>query len=144
MGIVDKLFRKNTKNEIKNDIVSQRLNFLEEIKKDNKKINDELIEKIEKKYNCKLPEDVKKIISVTDDFYSFEDLIIRMDNDIILNPEEELFCNIMDKNIIPIFDCYDNDYICYDFVNNNWCMFNSVDESIYDTNKNILGLSRFE
>ena len=67
-----------------------------------------------------------------------------MDNGLILEPEEDLFCDFKSMSLIPIFDCYDNNYLCYDYDNNQWCIFNSIDESPYDKNTDILKLYIFE
>lgn len=44
------------------------------------------------------------------------------------NAEQELNVDFVSKKILPIVDCFDNDYIVFDFSSECFCMFNIVDE----------------
>jgi len=45
----------------------------------------------------------------------------------ILDCNEDLQVDFSSVGLVPIFDIYDNDYICYQTKNGKWCVFNIVD-----------------
>lgn len=44
------------------------------------------------------------------------------------NAEQELNVDFISKKMLPIVDCFDNDYIVFDFSSESFCMLNIVDE----------------
>jgi hypothetical protein len=97
---------------------------------------------VEDLYCCKLPEDAARIlcIPVNEENYDEQVILRKLSRDMILEASEEMNSDFIGYKLLPLFDCGDNDYICYDFENNIWCMFNIVDDSIFNKHKGILDL----
>jgi len=53
---------------------------------------------------------------------------------------EEMNCDFIANKLLPVFDIFDNDYICYNYANDTWCMFNTVDDLIFNKDKDLLDL----
>lgn len=70
--------------------------------------------------------------------------VIKLDNSLILNADEELQVNFNKYGLIPVFDAYDNDYICYQIKNAKWCMFNIVDEIAFKKDSTLQDLLNFK
>ena len=66
--------------------------------------------------------------------------IIKLENSSILDAMEDLQVNFVEYGIIPVFDAFDNDYICYQIENGKWCMFNIVDEISFKKNSTLKDL----
>jgi len=97
----------------------------------NFKVDVKKVSFIEKMYGADLPEVVKLIISNCD-------ATIFIDNDIrvlsfpeITEAEKDLHVDFKSKNIIPIFDCGNNDFIVYNYKRNKWSKFNIIDEVLF-------------
>lgn len=83
------------------------------------------INEIKKKY--KVADVSKEFEKILNDNANYSHLI-KLGNSSILDAIEDLQVNFIDYGLIPVFDAYDNDYICYQIENGKWCMFNIVDE----------------
>jgi hypothetical protein len=104
-------------------------------------INGELVEKIEMVYSCKLPEIVRHILSIeTSVDYEDRNDLSKLSDSMMLEVSSELNSGFTEINLLPIFDKYDNDYVCYDYINDLWCMFNTVNDLVFNKQKNILDL----
>ena len=61
----------------------------------------------------------------------------------IFNPKEFMQFNenfefdFIQINLIPFIDCFDNDYICFDFKNNKYVFFSLSDELIFEEFKTL-------
>lgn len=91
------------------------------------KIDDDLVAKIAKVYNTKLPELVEKLITVsgTGEFVARYRFLSYSD---IYYAEEDLGISLRKKKIVPIADCGDNDFLVFNAADNVWQMYNIVDE----------------
>lgn len=100
-------------------------------------INESVVSEITMKYHCDLPKIIKKILSSNKEtiFLSGERRILSYDE--VLQAKDQLHVDFIAYGIIPLIDCYDNNFIVYDYKNNTWNMFNIVDECIFDTKKSL-------
>lgn len=62
----------------------------------------------------------------------------------ILNSDEDLQVDFTSLGLIPIFDIFDNDYICYQVKNGSWCIFNIVDEVSFKKDSTLQELLTFK
>ncbi|MCD8372752.1 MAG: hypothetical protein LUD27_05580 [Clostridia bacterium] len=85
--------------------------------------------------------EAKKLIYVlnADPLFFDDDMFYRL-----LSLQEVLDCE-SDMNVpfrriglMPLIDCGDNDFICYDFRNHGWCKFNIAEEFKYSAKRSIL------
>lgn len=106
-----------------------REEFLNNVK--NAIVNFETVKKIENKYKCTLPEQVKKILSVSESQLFFDEERRLLSTNEIENATEQLHVDFIQKGIIPIIDAYENDFISYNFKSKKWCFFNLNDGSIF-------------
>lgn len=91
-------------------------------------IDSEKVEEIQKIYNTKLPESVKKIISgVAETIFLNNDYRV-LSIEEIKDAEKDLYVAFKIKGIVPIMDCGENDFIVYHFKENYWSKFNIIDE----------------
>ncbi len=58
--------------------------------------------------------------------------------DEITNSNSEFLVDFTSYNLIPIIDCGDNDFICYNYKKNMWCIFNIADETSFNETTSIL------
>ena len=100
-------------------------------------IEAETVEKIEKKYRCNLIEDLKRIVSFNADSIFFEDGCRSLSTEEILDADNDLHIDFSNRNIIPIIDCGENDFIVYHSANCNWSKFNVIDESVFKNRKTL-------
>ena len=112
-----------------------REEFLNSVK--NVKINLETVKKIEDKYKCTLPEQVKKILSVSERQLFFDEERRLLSTNEIENATEQLHVDFIQKGIIPIIDAYENDFISYNVKSKKWCFLNLNDGSIFSEDINL-------
>lgn len=62
----------------------------------------------------------------------------------ILDCSEDMQVDFSAIGLIPIFDIFDNDYICYQTKNNKWCIFNIVDEISFKKDSTLQELLLFK
>ena len=93
-------------------------------------LNESLTKRIEARYKTKLSDEIKKIVSLSQETVFYEDRVLLrgLSNLEILNATEDLSVDFVGKSLLPLFDVGDNDFISYDFSENCWYMFNIVDE----------------
>ena len=87
---------------------------------------------IEKLYQTRLPELVKKLISHADQTGFFEAERRALSYSEILDPVEYLGCDFISLNLIPIIDAYDNTYIVFDPEKNTWAEYNISDQILFN------------
>ena len=58
--------------------------------------------------------------------------------DEITNSNSEFLVDFTSYNLLPIIDCGDNDFICYNYNENIWCFFNIADEISFNETTSIL------
>ena len=101
------------------------LNSLADIKTDKKKSNE-----MAALYADDLPEIILKIMTNVDETVFLDDSRVLSYNEVV-NAEKDLHVSFKDKGIIPLVDCYDNDFIVYHFKDKIWSKFNIVDETVF-------------
>lgn len=109
--------------------------FLKKI--NNAVINENNVRKIETKYKCVLPDSIKRILSVSEKqlFFGEEKRLLSFDE--IENASEQLHVDFIKRNLIPIIDAYENDFISFNYKTNKWCYFNVNDNSVFYENKDL-------
>lgn len=112
--------------------------FLKKIK--DSTINDEFVIRLEEKFGCSLPELAKKIISVSEKQLFFGEEKRLMSFTEIENSSEQLHVDFRKKNLIPVIDAYENDFICFNYKTNKWCYFNVNEGVIFSDNSSFEAL----
>ena len=96
-------------------------------------LKDDFIEVLEKNYNSVLPDVVKQIVSLSEDTVHYDDfsLIRGLSHDEIIDASTDMSVDFISKQLLPLFDLGDNDYIVYNVVEKTWYKFNIVDEIVF-------------
>lgn len=104
---------------------------------ESKEINEPAVSEITRKYHCDLPTIIKKMLSSNEKtmFLSDERRILSYEE--VLHAKEQLHVDFNSYEILPLIDCYDNNFIVYNHKNDEWNMFDIIDECIFDTKKNL-------
>lgn len=55
----------------------------------------------------------------------------------IIDASEDMQVDFESFSLIPVFDIFDNDFICFQIKNGKWCVFNIVDEISFKTDKTL-------
>ena len=71
-------------------------------------------------------------------FFDDENFYRLLSLDEILDAEDDMGVSFKKKGILPLIDCEDNDFISYDFKNNNWCKFNVIEETKFKIKQSVL------
>ncbi|MCM1167367.1 MAG: hypothetical protein NC299_16195 [Lachnospiraceae bacterium] len=100
-------------------------------------LNESVIKRVEDKYKCRLPDIVKHIISFSQESIFFDDGYRCLSLDEIVDAEIDLHVDFLERQIIPLFDCGENDFIVYNFASLSWSKFNIVDDCTFKTRKYI-------
>ena len=103
----------------------------------NMKVNKNKTKKIEDLYGTDIPEIVKKVISCADKAVFFDDGYRSLSISEICDAEKDLHVNFVEKNIIPLIDCGENDFIIYDLNRKCFAKFNIVDEVVFKKKKTL-------
>ncbi|MCL1994014.1 MAG: hypothetical protein FWG66_13800 [Spirochaetes bacterium] len=103
-------------------------------------IDNLIVDKIENLYKTELPDDLKKIISLSKEttFYDDRDLLRGLSSDEILNASDNLELDFVALKLLPLFDIGDNNFIVYNFEKNCWSLFNIVDETLFNESSDLL------
>lgn len=101
------------------------------------KINDKIVELVEKKYLCKLNDEVKRVLSFEDINFSINDESRLLSSDDILNADKKYDYEFTKKHLIPLMDCSDNDLLVYDVEKKQYSKFNIVDKLLFKDKKSI-------
>ena len=101
--------------------ITEYLDNLDSLNIDNSKVN--IIEEI---YSTSLPEDIQRIISNCNKTQFISDYRL-LSFDEIVNAEEDLEVEFTELNLIPVFDCGDNDFAVYHIDTKKWSLFNIID-----------------
>ena len=104
--------------------------------------NKTIIEKIKKANNFNFNnfelERVLSHLNTTPMFFSDENFYRLVSINEILDAQKTLGVNIKTLKLIPIIDCGDNDFICFNINNNCWCKFNIAEEFCFFNKNSIL------
>lgn len=103
-------------------------------------VNEPFIQQIENIYRNELPEEVKRIVSLSGEtmFYNDKPILRGLSNSEILNASEDLEVDFVSQSLLPVFDIGDNDFAAYDFSERCWCLFNIIDEIKFRKSNSLL------
>ena len=93
-------------------------------------INNDFVTQLEKMYSTTLPEEVKRVVSLSDKTISYDDfsLLRGLSHAEIRDASADMAVDFISQGILPVFDVGDNDYIVYDTKEQTWSKYNIVDE----------------
>ncbi len=94
-------------------------------------IDNKKVQVIETKYRASLSELVKKIISNAEECVFLDEDYRILSFAEIEDAEQDLHVEFVEKNLIPIADCGENDFIVYNFNDDSWSKFNIIDETVF-------------
>lgn len=106
-----------------------RKEYLLELRKCSIKI--EVASKVESVYGRSLPEEIKKMVSYSEDSIFFDDDYRTLSISEIIDAETDLHIDFAKRGLIPVIDCGENDFIVFNFESESWSKFNIVDESAF-------------
>ena len=91
-----------------------------------------LLKKVEELYNVVLDERLRQVLQLGGTaHYSGKPAIRFMGLEEIVNAEAYLHVNFNEIGLLPLFDLYENDFICYSRLDEAYCVFNIIDHSRY-------------
>ena len=91
-------------------------------------IDQNKVNKLEALFGLKLPERVKKMMSVNDSAEFFDDGTRMLSYQEVVDAEQDLHVDFKALGIIPVAECGENDFIVFNAKDNIWSKFNIVDE----------------
>lgn len=96
-------------------------------------VNNETKEKLFLVYGKSIPNLILKILSLYPSSELFDENESRtLSFNEVLHAEEDNSIPFKSNGIVPIVDCGNNDFIVYDSKKNNWCMYNILDEIMFN------------
>ncbi len=98
--------------------------------------NDEIVSAIEGAYNITLPEQARRMVSLSDAPQFTEDWRT-VSFEELLNSTEYLKYGFVDKGLLPVVDVSDNDYIVFNSKSEMWEKYNIIDELSFDEAEDI-------
>ncbi len=112
--------------------------FIKNKESDLEKNNKECVINIPEKY---ISTEIKQIYnSIQGGFINIaEDEVWRFLNIKELEELEDNYeYNFIENNLLPFIDCYDSNYICYDFKNKKYVLYNITDKIVFEEYKTLL------
>ena len=110
--------------------ISEFLSNLESVK-----INTDNVRYIEDKYQIEISEEMKQVISSIEEDVFFEEGCHIFSFEEVMNDSENLGADFLDYKLIPLVDCYDNDFITYNFSDKSFTMFNIIDNCVFNSGR---------
>lgn len=107
------------------------LNSLNNIQVNNKKVS-----MVEETYEGKFSNVVNSILSSCDKPLFIDDTRLLTYNE-ILDADEDLGTNFIQQQLLPLFDCGDNDFIVYHITKESWSLYNIIDECVFKNVKSL-------
>lgn len=101
------------------------------------KINESMISNAEQVYKTNFPDDIKRFISSSKEGTFLNNNFRALAFSEIIAAENDMHVDFVSKKLIPLFDCFDNDFIVYDFGSSHWAKFNIVDECLFKIKQDI-------
>jgi len=97
------------------------------------------ITQLEKMYNSLLPNEIKLIASMSKETVFYDDfpLLRGLSNEEIIDASADMSVDFIGKNLLPLFDIGDNDYIVFDLAEKVWYKFDIVDEVKFSRAENL-------
>jgi hypothetical protein len=107
------------------------------------KVDEEKVAKVEEVYGNQLPKILKQIVSHAESTEFLDDggRILALNE--ILDATKDLHVDFQEKNMIPMVDCGENDFIVYHFNDAIWSKFNIIEECVFkkkNTLNEVLGI----
>ena len=104
-------------------------------------IDTNFIEKLENVYGANLDEYISRLLSYAPSgaFFEGDGASRILSHNWILDASDDMAVDFIKWQLIPVFDMLDNDFICYDVANENWCMFNIAEELKFNEGKALEG-----
>lgn len=102
----------------------------------NAKINQKYLDEIKKVYKADFPDLVNKLLSINDEPIFFKKCRL-MSHIEILSTEDLYDTDFSAMNMIPLFDCHENNFIVFNYKKNKYEIYNIVDCVSFDENLNI-------
>ena len=93
------------------------------------------VQAVEEKYHCVLTEEMKQIVSYQGEKFYDDWRVLSLKE--ILGADEYLGIDFPEKEIIPVIDLFDNDFILFDVEKGVWIKMNIVDECIFDSSNTL-------
>ena len=105
----------------------------------NVQIDDVFVAQLDKMYGVSLPDEVRKIVSISTEtvFYDDFSLLRGLSHAEILSASSDMSVDFIGKHLLPLFDVGDNDYIVFATAEKTWYRFNIVDEVEFDKAENL-------
>ena len=114
-------------------------------------IDEKKVAKVVKAYGWDIPEELQHFISackreifVENDSFSADFKVLSLDE--IIDAETDLGIDFRALKMIPVIDCYDNQFLVYQMDKRNWGLYSMDDDIIFDENESmeeLLSLTRY-
>ena len=88
---------------------------------------------IQEIYGLTPTEEIEKLISICDRSVFIEDECRLLAFSEIQNASEELHVDFVEKKILPLFDCFNNDFIVWHTDTKKWSLYNIVEHISFTT-----------
>lgn len=99
------------------------------------------VAKIEEVYGVELPEEIKHFVSACDSHISVSDedgdYFDAFSFDEIVQTDSVMVSECVANKMIPLLNCYDNDFAVYRFNDECWAMFSTSDREFYYENESL-------
>ena len=99
------------------------------------KVDRKVVSTLSKVYSADLPAIIEQIVTLFK-FGGFVGNYRFLSLDEIEYAEDDLHVDFKKKNIIPLVDCGDNDFIVYDYCSEKWMLFNIVEKVAFKKKPN--------
>lgn len=90
-----------------------------------------LIQAVSDRYSCKLPDILERLVSYCGMGIFLEDDHRILSYGEILDAGAKLHVDFVALRLIPIADCWDNDFAVYDIEKGTWALFNIGDGTLF-------------
>jgi len=89
------------------------------------------VQALNEHFQCQLPQEAQKVVSFQTEGFFFDDSIgyHLLSLKQILQASRELQVDFQFIRLMPVMDISSNDFICFDYSLNTWCVYNIVDET---------------
>ena len=107
----------------------------------NVKIDNAKVKELEKIYGLDIPTTIKSIVSVSNKPIFVEGYRILSFSEIV-DADEDLEVNFSERQLLPVIDCGDNDFIVYDMGKDCWTKFNIIELCVFSQKKDLKQIMR--
>lgn len=89
------------------------------------------VSEIEKIYKREIPDTIKQMISQSEESVFFDDDWRTLSLSEIAEADTDLHTAFVEKGMIPVIDCSENDFIVYHFADAIWSKYNIIEECTF-------------